>query len=130
LLLFVLKETGVFQPQDKKLQHFLSPMVKKWAFFTLGLRSGLNGYPTVNTGVYMGGNNRHPIGQYYFWKLMALVKRRYRRQFVNSNVLFLSGEEGKIQGSCRFNWFKLLRKEERKPAIKVFQTAIMVLLFF
>jgi len=45
------------------------------AFFTLGLRSASDGYPTVKYWMSIMRKYRHPIGQYYFWKLSACEKR-------------------------------------------------------
>jgi len=86
----LLRKTGVSSPDNYSI--FKSNRSKKLAFLHLELRSGLNGYPTVNTDcVYHGRNTDIDRSILFLENLMPCEKARYHA-VVNSNCFFYSGE--------------------------------------
>jgi len=122
---FVLKELGFPAPDNYSI--FKSNRSKNGLFYTwVTLRPQW----VSNSKYWMSiwEEYRHPIGQYYFWKLMPCEKRDIDA-VVNSNVLFYLGEGENTEAVVDL-MVQVIEEGREETCDKWYSTAIMVYYFF
>jgi hypothetical protein len=122
---FVLRELGFPVPDNYSI--FNSNRSKNGLFYTwVTLRP-----QWVSNSKYwmsMWEEYRHPIGQYYFWKLMPCEKRDIDA-VVNSNVLFYLGEGENTEGVVDL-MVQVIQEGREETCDKWYSRAIMIYYFF
>lgn len=121
----LLKNLSVETPDNRSL--FLSNRASDGLFYTwITLRLRWNSNPTYWKSLWR--EFRHPIGQYYFWKLMPCEKNDVDA-VVNSNVLNYLGESKETEPVLDLIR-KVIAQEKEETCDKWYGRPILVYFFF
>lgn len=121
----LLKNLGVETPDNRSL--FLSNRASDGLFYTwITLRLKWNSNPTYWKSLWR--EFRHPIGQYYFWKLMPCAKHDVDA-VVNSNVLNYLGKSEETEPVFDL-MKKVLEQGQEETCDKWYGRPILVYFFF